>query len=78
MKGKKIRSDLLDELPLIPWHGFVDSAVEYLENLDSFTIKAESSIEKLADSLKRKRSTIPCCAMRKRLGLRNSSNSVKK
>ena len=48
--------------------------LEYLENLDIMLIKDQSHILKLIEYLKRNQSYIPCYSVRKKLGLRISSN----
>ncbi|MFH0926132.1 MAG: hypothetical protein V1872_10995 [bacterium] len=52
----------------------VDKAIEYLNNLNSDLIKNKEALERLMGYIKRNRAYIPCYAVRKKLGLRNSSN----
>ena len=52
----------------------VDKAINYLNNLDEETMKNKDYRDKLIGYIERNRLNIPCYAVRKRLGLRNSSN----
>lgn len=74
LKGRKIRNEVLRHLMPLLWNGLTDDAIEYLENLDIMLIKDQSHILKLIEYLKRNQSYIPCYSVRKKLGLRNSSN----
>lgn len=78
MRGKEIRNDVLKHLLGFLWLGKVDSGVEYLMNLDPKTIKNREHIELLIAYFQRNWSYIPCYALRKRLGLRISSNRGEK
>lgn len=74
MKGRKIRNDVLDELMRILWYGMTDKAIKYLSDLDESLIKDKDALATLMDYIERNRSHIPSYAVRKELGLRNSSN----
>jgi hypothetical protein len=74
MKGRDIRNATLEKLMPLLWHGLTDKAVAYLESIDPSNIKAEFRIVKLIEYLKRNKPRIPNYELRKRLGLRNSSN----
>jgi hypothetical protein len=74
LKGRKIRNEVLRHLMPLLWNGLTDDAIEYLENLDIMLIKDQSHILKLIEYLKRNQNYIPCYSVRKKLGLRNSSN----
>jgi RIO-like serine/threonine protein kinase len=74
LKGRKIRNEVLRHLMPLLWNGLIDDAIEYLENLDHKLIKDQSNIIKLIEYLKRNYNYIPCYSVRKKLGLRNSSN----
>lgn len=74
MKGRKSRNNVLAELMYLLWYGMTDKAIEYLNNLDETIMKKTDARDKLIGYIERNRSHIPCYAVRKRLGLRNSSN----
>ena len=74
LKGSKIRNEFLSvPLPCL-WFGNVDGAIKLPQNIDSKKVKNHDYIKGLIDYLERVRSHIPCYALRKELGLRNSSN----
>lgn len=74
LKGREIRNQVLKQLMPILWHGITDEGIVLLKKLDSALIKNESKRDKLIEYLKRNKPYIPCYAIRKELGLRNSSN----
>ena len=74
LKGSKIRNEFLDVLLPCLWFGNVDGAIKLLQNIDSKKVKDYHYIKVLIEYLERVRSHIPCYALRKKLGLRNSSN----
>ena len=74
MKGKELRNDVLDKLTNFLWYGRVDSAVTCLRNLPRKHLKNADEIRVLIGYLERHRPYLPCYEVRKRLGLRNSSN----
>lgn len=74
MKGRVIRNDVLTELLPLLWYGLVDHAIIFMKSLDESQIKDPDAIRKLIGYFERNRSHIPCYAVRKELGLRNSSN----
>lgn len=78
MKGRKLRNEVLDQLRLYLWRGDVTAAIKYLASIPSDQIKSQEHIDKLKDYLLRNQAYIPCYALRKELGLRNSSNTVEK
>lgn len=78
MKGRDIRNDVLTEVKRILWYGLVDNAIEYIRNLDDALVKDRGKLEVLINYLERNRSYIPCYGIRKKLGLRNSSNTGEK
>ena len=63
---------LKEVLPLL-WHGLVTQAIRYLTSSDTKQIKNPEALEKLVGYFDRNRPHIPCYAVRKELGLRNSS-----
>jgi hypothetical protein len=74
MKGATLRNDALAALLPLLWYGRVDSAKAFLLNLPRAHIKNQDAIQRLAGYFERNRPYIPCYEVRKRLGLRNSSN----
>ena len=78
MKGREVRNEVLQKLLQFLWIGKVENAVEYLKTLDDNKIRNREHIEKLIAYFDRNWSYIPCYALRKRLGLRISSNRGEK
>jgi len=74
LKGREIRNKVLGQLMPILWHGLTDKGIVLLNALDNTSIKDTSKRDKLVEYLKRNTPSIPCYAIRKELGLRNSSN----
>ena len=74
LKGSKIRNEFLEGFLMCLWFGNVDGAIKKLQNIDPKKIKNNDYIIKLTGYLERVRSHVPCYALRKELGLRNSSN----
>ena len=60
------------------WVGNVEEAIAYLENInpDHIQFNGNATLDELIDYLRRKQKWITCYALRKRAGLRNSSNGV--
>lgn len=77
-KGATIRNQILKEVTEFLWYGHIDKAIEYLNLLDESLLKKEHTIKRLIGYFERNRANIPCYALRKHLGLRNSSNKVEK
>ncbi len=73
LKGRFIRNEILDKLMPLLWYGLIDEAVVYLEEIDTDSIKAMETLDKLIEYLRRNKPYIPCYAVRKELGLCNSS-----
>jgi len=78
LSGRKIRNEVLDILLPLLWLGNVDSAIEVLSKLTDKQVRNPDIIQKLIDYFDRVRGNIPCYALRKGLGLRNSSNMGEK
>lgn len=73
LTGREIRNAVLkDVLPLL-WHGLVDQAITSLELLETQHVKNPAALTTLVGYFTRNRAHIPCYAVRKELGLRNSS-----
>ena len=79
MKNYKLRHIFEDQvlMPLL-WYGNVAGAIASLKNIPAEDIKSQDAITALIDYLTRNEKYIPCYAMRRELGLRNSSNPVEK
>ncbi len=78
LKGRVIRNALLEELLPCLWNGCVDRAIALLWSVDSTKTKDQKALSDLIGYLERNRPYIPCYSVRKRLGLRNSSNRGEK
>ena len=76
--GKKIKNSVLLEIRPLLWHGLVDQAIGLLKNLSKEKIKNKKELTHLIHYLEKNCPMIPVYAIRKRLGLRNSSNRVEK
>ena len=73
LKGRFIRNEILDKLKPLLWYGLIDKAVVLLEAIDKNSIKEMETFDKLIEYLRRNKPYIPCYAVRKELGLCNSS-----
>jgi len=78
LKGSKIRNEFLDILMPCLWKGKVERAIRLLEGIDPSKVKNQDYIRALIDYFVRVREHIPRYALRKELGLRNSSNAGEK
>ena len=74
LKGSKIRNEFLEGFLACLWFGNVGGAIKKLQSIDPEKVKNNDYIAALTDYLQRVRSHVPCYALRKELGLRNSSN----
>lgn len=77
-KGSKIRNAILEELMPLLWHGLVDQAIDYLSHIAADQIKNDDELKHLMSYLEKNRGMIPVYAVRRELGLRNSSNRGEK
>jgi hypothetical protein len=73
LKGRLIRNEILTGLMPLLWHGLTTQGIESLKQIGPEKIKNNESLAKLIAYLERNNEMIPCYALRKRLGLRNSS-----
>lgn len=78
MTGTTLRNEALADLSNVLWDGRVDSATTFLQNLPETHLKKPDEIRVLIGYLERNCPYIPCYEVRKRLGLRNSSNPGEK
>ena len=79
--GKKVKEEkeqVTKTLRSILWAGNVKAALDFIAAIDQKLIKSQKAIEELAGYITRKQENIPCHALRKGLGLHNSSNPVEK
>jgi hypothetical protein len=74
LNGAQIRNAILQQVLPLLWYGLVEDAIVVLRGIEATKIKDHTALEKLIAYLKRNRPYIPCYAVRKQLGLRNSSN----
>jgi hypothetical protein len=74
MKGRVFRNQVLERLLPLLWHGLTEKAVTLIRETEDSMIKDKGATEKLIEYLNRNKPYIPCYAIRKELGLRNSSN----
>ena len=78
LNGRDIRNAVLKNLTPLLWHGLVDQAITYLKSLPEAEIKNEDELIHLVQYLAKNRLMIPVYAVRRELGLRNSSNRGEK
>lgn len=77
-KGSQIRNAILEELMPLLWYGLVDQAIDYLSHIAADQIKNDDERKHLMSYLEKNRGMIPVYAVRRELGLRNSSNRGEK
>jgi hypothetical protein len=73
LRGRIIRNEVLSNLMPLLWHGLTDQAIEKLKQIEHSQIKNDEKLAKLIAYLERNKEMIPCYALRKHLGLCNSS-----
>jgi hypothetical protein len=73
MKGRILRNQVLDNLLPLLWHGLTDRGIDLLNKISPNSVKSTYAMKKLVEYLKRNTPYIPCYAIRKELGLCNSS-----
>jgi hypothetical protein len=79
IKGNKDEKKMIIQTLLrMLWVGNVDESIAFLKGLSSQFIKSTKWFDELTSYLDRKKPQIACYALRKSLGLRNSSNRVEK
>jgi hypothetical protein len=74
MKGATLRNEALADLSTLLGYGRVDRAIPFLRNVPKTHLKKPAEIRGLLGYLDRNRPYIPGYEVRKRVGLRNSSN----
>jgi hypothetical protein len=78
LTNRHIRNEVLKPLLRLLWYGNLDAALAHLRHVDPKHIKTPEAVDRLVAYLERNRSSIPCYAARRKLGLRNSSNRGEK
>lgn len=78
LQGRERRNQILDQLLPLLWLGAVERAIALLQAMETEHIKNQTRLDELIGYLQRQQPYIPCYAVRKRLGLRNSSNCGEK
>ena len=78
LNGRDTRNTVLKNLMPLLWHGLVDQAIAYLKSLPEAEMKNEDERIHLVQYLAKNRPMIPVYAVRRELGLRNSSNRGEK
>lgn len=78
INGKQVKEQLVSELLAWLWLGKVERAVKLLREVSQERIKNQTELDNLIKYLDRNQACIPCYALRKKLGLRISSNPVEK
>ena len=69
-----MKDEILTTLEQLAWYGLTEQAIAYIKSIEVEQIKNIKNLETLAGYFKRNRENIPNYALRKKLGLRNSSN----
>ncbi len=77
-RGREIRNRHLKVLLGLLWFGLLDRAQDYLRAIAAAELKDTATMARLIGYLERNRSHIPCYALRRQLGLPNSSNAVER
>jgi hypothetical protein len=75
-RGRVIRNQHLGVLVRLLWYGLVSEARQYLAAIPAEDRKDTAAIERLENYLERNKQSIPCYALRSRLGLRHVSSPV--
>ena len=78
LKGRGVRNAVLRRLSRLLWYGCVSSAITTLQEILPEYVKDPAALDKLIGYLERNRPFIPCYAVRKKLGLCNSSQAGEK
>jgi hypothetical protein len=74
LNNREKRNEVLEKVLSYLWHGLIEPATDYLKTIEDVYIKNREALLKLRGYFERNRPFIPCYSVRKRLGLRNSSN----
>jgi len=78
-KEQKVeRQNVARDLLRMLWVGNVTEACTFLDHLEGWMVKSKHRLAELKDYLERKRENLTCYALRRKRGLRLSSNAVEK
>ena len=78
LRNSALRNSVLEHILSLLWLGKIDAAIEALRNVTTDYLKPGKTTEALIGYFERNGPYIPCYALRKKLGLRNSSNKGEK
>lgn len=78
LKGREARNRHAKQILRLLWYGLVSHAIEYVRAIPEEEIKNRGHLERLVGYFERNRAWLPCYALRRRLGLANSSNPVER
>jgi hypothetical protein len=73
LQGRIIRNEILKDVMPLLWHGLTNRAIARLKQIEPEKVKNDEKLAKLIAYLERNNEMIPCYALRKSLGLCNSS-----
>ena len=68
-----VRNEIMADLMPLLWHGLTNQAIESLRQIEPEKIRNKEKLDKLIAYFERNFEMIPCYALRKALGLCNSS-----
>lgn len=77
LRNRELRNIIEDILQLL-WLGKIDDAINKLRSIPTEDLKKGHTVDRLIGYFERNRGFIPCYALRKKIGLRNSSNKGEK
>ena len=78
LRNSRLRNSLLERILPLLWLGKTDATIRALKRVRKDHLKEGKTTEGVIAYLERNRNNIPCYALRKQLGLRNSSNKGEK
>lgn len=78
LNNREKRNEILLKVKGQLWIGNIDEAIKIIENIDKNIVKSQNNLERLIGYFERNSNYIPCYALRKELGLCNSSNQGEK
>ncbi len=78
MNDRKKRNEILGKILYYSWYGCIEKVYEVIDNIPKDYIKNQDALRVLKGYYERNNDYIPNYALRKKLGLRNSSNRVEK
>lgn len=68
------KDEIITTLEQLAWYGETEQAIDFINSIEAEQIKNKKNLEALAGYFKRNQENIPNYALRKKIGLRNSSN----